>query len=579
MNKVISFELKKLVSRPGIYILALCLAILLTVSVIIYDPIEEKKVYNTLDGTTISAINNDFNNNYKNDYDLMISDSLSMADEINQIPYLTYKSEIDSAYNLFLFSCEDYINNYAYNATASDSQKIEKVETIKLNNETLQNLVLSTLGNEENNYFKALITKSNYASLIKNFDQINNSLTQLINQVDRTASHHQSFAQKLNSEYIDNLKSSIDTIVYPNYTKEISKYLIDGNYYNVTIERQEIVLRKMDEILVKVEINPHNEENKKLIKEYNDLFNEYRLLTEMYVKALQTELNIICLNSVIDTSRDKLKYFKDTNLYTETENFTRIKYYIEHDKNEYDYASTLSFDYASNEKTNGFDYSYFALSIFGVLLVAFAIMLASHTIAGETKEGSLRFTAIRPVSRTSLYFGKFFAIAIITLILLVFSSIATIIVGGFSYGLSSHNLLTIINASKVIVMHPSLALIIFVASMYLQILVYTSIAMLISLVCKSDLFALITTFIIYIVNLLLPLFFGTNSWLKYYPLTSLNLYAYVGAGSKTADTLLGMMFSSKIYAHSSIWISIIFITLIIGISHAIAIHLFKKKEL
>ena len=579
MNKVISFELKKIVSRPAIYILAFCLAVLLTISAIMYNPIEEKKVYNSLDGATISAMDNDFNNNYKADYDNMITTYLNLATDINSKSANDYKQEINSEFVSFSAITEDYANNYAFNATASDAQKIEKLNEMKASVQNLSNAITTLLGNENNRFFKALITKKNYSALITDLEKINIAINDVLNNEERTNLHHQNLAQKLTSELTSNLNESLSTISYPDYSNVIKKYLTDGNYYTVTIERQEIIIRKINDILKQVNDNALLEENKKLISEYNDLFNEYRLVSQMYADALTTELNIVCLESVVDTQRDNLKYFKDTTFYKETEQFTKIKYFIEHDKNEYDYASSLSFDYASNDKANGFDYSYFALSIFGVLLIAFAIMLASHTIAGESKEGSLRFTAIRPVNRTSLYFGKFFAIAIITFILLVFSAVATIVVGGFAFGLNSANLLTIINANKVVVMHPSLALIVFVASMYLQILVYASIAMLISLIFKSDLFAVISTVLIYLVNLLLPLFFGTNSWLKFYPFTSLNLYAYIGAGSKTADTLLGMMFSAKIYSHSSIWLSALFITLIIGICNAIAIHIFKKKEL
>ena len=579
MNKVISFELKKLVSRPAIYILALCLAILLTVSAVMYKPIEEKKVYNTLDGNTVSAINTDFKNNYQSDYDLMVAENLNLANIINSKNATEFKNEIDVAYTGFLNTSNDYVNNYAFNATVSDAKKTEQLANIQTKLINLKNVVISMLGDENNSYFKALITKKNYTSLISNFDKINIAINQVLTNENRTSINHQNLAQKLAGELSNNLKKSIDTITYPNYSNIVKKYLIDGNYYVVTVERQEIIMRQIAEILTTVSTNPLLEQSKKLINQYNDLFNEYRLVSQMYVDAFTTELNIVCLESITDTERDNIKYFKDSTIYKEKEHFTRLKFYIEHDKTEYDYATNLSFDYASNDKANGFDYSYFALSIFSVLVMAFAIMLASHTIAGESREGNLRFTAIRPVTRTSLFFGKFFAIAIISLILLIFSSIATIIVGGFSFGLSSHNLLTIINASQVVVMHPSLALIIFVASTYLQILVYVSIAMLISLICKSDLFAVISTILLYLVNLLLPLFFGTNSWLKYYPLTSLNLYAYIGAGSKTADSLLGMMFSAKIYSHSTIWISVLFITLLIGICNAIAIHIFKKKEL
>ena len=49
MNKIIGFELKKLVSKPGIYILAVLLAVLLCVSAFIYNPKEKEVEYKGFD--------------------------------------------------------------------------------------------------------------------------------------------------------------------------------------------------------------------------------------------------------------------------------------------------------------------------------------------------------------------------------------------------------------------------------------------------------------------------------------------------------------------------------------------------
>ena len=501
MNKVISFELKKIVSRPAIYVLAFCLAVLLTLSAICYKPIEKSKVYNKLDGNTVSVINNDFNTNYKPSYDSKLSNLLNMASEISENTSTSVKASIDNLYSQFNTLTTNYIDNFANNATVSISTKQEKVNEIFASVNSLRDLTLNTLGDEDNSYYKALITKKDYIKLIASFDHLEIEINNVLEKTNATNTDYQNLARKFSSDLVEDVKSALSNIAYPDYSNVIKKYLIDGNYYNVSIERLDIVVRKINKILDKVAENSKYDESKKLVSQYNDLFNEYRLIIEMYETALNAELNISCLNSVVDTKRDDLKYLKSKSIYKETESFTRVKYYIEHDKNEYDFASSLSFDYASNNKANGYDYTYFALSIFSILIIAFAIMMASHTIAGENKEGTLRFTAIRPVGRTSLYFGKFFAIAIMTLILLIFSAIACIVVGGFSFGLSSTNLLTIINATNIVVMHPSLAIIIYVASIYLQILVYISIAMLISLIFKSDLFAVISTMLIYTINL------------------------------------------------------------------------------
>jgi ABC-2 type transport system permease protein len=95
-------------------------------------------------------------------------------------------------------------------------------------------------------------------------------------------------------------------------------------------------------------------------------------------------------------------------------------------------------------------------------------MLACHTIAGEIKDGSIRYMAIRPVSRTELYFGKLLAIVILTSILIVFSGVVSLIVGGIIYGFNTFNILTIFNGSTAIVIHPIIMMLIFLFSLIIE---------------------------------------------------------------------------------------------------------------
>ena len=77
------------------------------------------------------------------------------------------------------------------------------------------------------------------------------------------------------------------------------------------------------------------------------------------------------------------------------------------------------------------------MSLFTVAIIIFAIYLASHTISGEISNTTIRFTAIRPVKRSTLFIGKYFAITIMSLILLLFGTITSLIVGGILYGFNS----------------------------------------------------------------------------------------------------------------------------------------------
>ena len=68
MGKVIGFELKKLVSRIGIYILAILMAGLLVAGAFMYKPTERDTSSLSLVGDTVSEMYDNFTNDLQQNY-------------------------------------------------------------------------------------------------------------------------------------------------------------------------------------------------------------------------------------------------------------------------------------------------------------------------------------------------------------------------------------------------------------------------------------------------------------------------------------------------------------------------------
>jgi len=577
MNKIIGFELKKLVSKPGIYILAVLLALLLTISAFIYNPKEKEVKYNKLDGSTVLQVSTDFTSNYKPSLDSNVNTVLNLATEISNNSYIDLKNEIQTMLNHFVDTCTTF-SDIANSAGAIDTTNNDNLQEIHNNQSTgsldvLYSTIKSYLGNTENKYFKIAIEKDDFVDLDTKVSNLKSKVTNTVNSKE-----YQSFAREL-TDYVSTIKNLVNSIHYPNYTNVISKFIENGNYYSITIERREVVLSKMKELTDQATADKDFNTTKSNVNKFTDLFNEYRILGEIYETLFSTSTNLVLMENIGINNLNKVKFLQNTNYYAQKELNTKYTYYIENDSNENNYATPLTFDFTSNQKVNGYDYTYFILSIFSVVLIVFAVMFAAYSIAGETKDGTMRFVAIRPISRTSIILGKFFAIAIMSLILLLFGSLVSFIVGGAVFGVESNNILTIINSTTVSVMHPAVSLLIYVGSLYLQLLVYISIAMMLTSFLKSDLLAFIITILFYILNMMLPLFFGTSSWLKFNPLVSINLYAFAGGGTIVSDTILGKLFTPLVYTGGSIILSVIYIVCMITIFNAISIYAFKKREL
>lgn len=168
-----------------------------------------------------------------------------------------------------------------------------------------------------------------------------------------------------------------------------------------------------------------------------------------------------------------------------------------------------------------------------------------------------------------------------SLIMIIFSAIIAVCVGGAVYGFSSASILTIFNSSTAIVIHPIVMLIIYLVSLLLELIVYTSIAMLLSCLFKSDLFAVTLMIVLYLLNTLLPVFVtGANSWLTYYPFSHISLYSLFGSSIYAiSNNFLNMLLGAKVYAGTNIGLTITVILLFVVIINLLATVAFKKKEL
>ena len=84
MGKVISFELKKLLSRIGIYLLVIFMAVLLVASVFIYNPIERQSSTLSLQGDSISEMYDNFiSSGIKDSYDEIVINVANTANSYN----------------------------------------------------------------------------------------------------------------------------------------------------------------------------------------------------------------------------------------------------------------------------------------------------------------------------------------------------------------------------------------------------------------------------------------------------------------------------------------------------------------
>jgi len=138
--------------------------------------------------------------------------------------------------------------------------------------------------------------------------------------------------------------------------------------------------------------------------------------------------------------------------------------------------------------------------VFSFIIIVYSILSACHSIAGEIKEGTMRYLSIRPVSRTNMLFGKWLTIVLMSIILMLFSLIISLCVGGAVYGFEGNSILSIFNGNIAFVIHPLGMLGIYLISMLFELVIYSLIALLLSCLFKSDLMSMTILLVIYLVK-------------------------------------------------------------------------------
>ncbi len=587
MFKVISAELKKMISKPGVYVLAIFLALILILGVFIYHPTVYENTYTPLVGNTVTSKYSSFyvqgstDRGEKAKADALITTS---SEKINNYYIyehgtpLTYKEKVNSLKEKLDSAVQAY-QECQYKTVDEKIIEDRKNNVINLLDE-LKNVVKNGIDNSRTGSYTILTTNKNYDSFI---DVMEDATAQMKSNVDKN--EIADFCEKYYfNNYEHTISSCLSGLKYPT----ISDALIEtytttetNTRLNIVQTRLKNVFEDINSLFDEVNIDSTKNSQEKYINEMDRLANLYIGIASDFSQLIKYELLSNAFSYVGTTDQIDLMYLNSESEYNSKTNLIKYNYLFEHNKTNEDFAHPLTIGVTSNHSINAYDYAYFSLKLFSFIIIVYAVMSACYSIAGEIKEGSMRYYAIRPVTRSNVYWGKMLAILIMSIIFIIFSGIIALAVGGAVYGFGSANILTIFNSSIAITFHPIVMILIFMLSLLLEIIVYTSIAMLLSCLFKSDLLAITLILVLYLINILLPVFVrGANSWITFYPFSHISLYALFGSSIYAMqNNFVNLLLGAKIYAGSNIILTLCIILVLSIVLNAIAVNRFKKKEL
>lgn len=573
---MISAEFKKTLSKPGIYVLIILLAAILVVSGLFFSP--KSSVPNleiSLNGDTVGELYTSFVYNEKVNYDALLAQTYAKDNFYRNLEdvkqgAISIIAEMEENINyLYLYSEPNYI--------------ITLSELDNIRNEILDSAeaVVPYLRDKMN-----LSTNGQY--LILGSDntllQVNALLSDVVINFSASVStklEYKTMAQNYKSSTQGNdLRVCLNKFVYPTLSEDFL-----ANIFDISDETKISMYEKIQERLLNImsKINLLNDQmtpetevlpaNIDLIKKYaSEYCQKILVFKELVQYTIQQEI-------LKDIDENTVATFKNFETYTEygaTEMLSVYQYLFDNNQTISNYAYPFAFGMSSNANTNAYDFAFYVLEIFVFILIIFAIANASGSISGEISSGTMKFIAIRPIQRRDIYYGKLFSILLTCAIVLLFGAITSMITGYIMYGTQSLPILTVLNATNVMVLEPIILLTLFMLSSLLKILVYILIGLALSCLLKSNVLSVVIASLLYFGNIIIRALGVLTNFMKFNPLANLDFYDYF-AGIRGGNSTLQLI-SDTITGSGDIMLTAFYIVSLTIVLTVISLICIRKKE-
>lgn len=564
-------ELNKLFQRPAIFLMAGFLVVALVLVAILYNPTVRTDTRIVYEGANTTEIHTQF----QSEKNSIIAELSGVVDEINNFTYNINNgtSKLDELKNIIRRAEEAFKIFHSSILNAVDNET--SLTPVRQNLSNFKSLVLdvqvylSTIETDIDYY----ITSGQLNRLKNFFERLNNDLPTVTTNYDKD-----------------------DLIELANFLNESRNF--SNNVYSITNNLQEITLdaTEIDKIVEDYYYNIVTDEDSKLnvyerqIEEYytshvgssqdediealNNMFSNYKSIVLMAKECLENSYTLLKTSNLSNSALNSYVGFEDINKYTLEETLTKNTYLLNTSNYDIDFANNFNFGTTAGFETSAYDFTIYAMQILTFIIAVFCLFFGSGLIAGEHTGKTMKMLAIRPYTRNKIYLGKFVACIAFMLILLLVSFVASFIVGAVMFGVNLPNVLLVINASQVAVVHPFVVMLIYLASCILNLIFYISLALLLSVIFRSSTVAVLTSFIVYVATVLCNMLMVGVSWFKWLPIAHLDIFKYFGGASSSGGFLT---FNTII--DGSLGLSLGYLLGIILVFNLASLIVFKKRNI
>ena len=585
MFRLFKAELKKIFLKPSIFVVTGLIILMLAASIFIYTPSTKDEEYVEYP-TTLATVADNYN--YFNTSTVYMAKNSIDNLLVQAKDYLDYyatgkngvedlKSSWTSVKSLYdTTSQSDYLS--LYNTWQRDQNETSKNDLVKKRNEletAIDNFMLKYNKYVSSETTAFLVTPDQSYQLYNNhLFTMKSFFTQAKSNIDDPDGYI--IGNLRSSDLFNKVFEDIDGLLPFQPDLELVNSMYDYVFDAET--RNAELLAKIIDFYDEKQSSTQVED----VQDFLALVTDY-YLTANYAKRIVVDgVQISGLSKYTATNITKFKNFETANIYEMKERYARYTYLFDREDYQYNYADPYSVIQPSNTKLNGYDYSYFALRLCTFFITIYIVVLAAGTIAGEQSNGTLKLLAIRPYGRTKLLSAKILATITIGAILIFVSSVASLVVGGITYGLSSLPVLAVFNATNAFAISPLLLYLIAMLTMFLEVLFYAMLSIFISTVFKSNVAAVAISILLFFVSLVINIIAVNIPWLGLIPFVNVNLFKYFGASflsNTNTSNFIQMILTPTVFAGSTIWSTLIIYVVTFAIVTVCTHLVFKKRDI
>ncbi len=315
------------------------------------------------------------------------------------------------------------------------------------------------------------------------------------------------------------------------------------------------------------------------MEQMTDLCLEYYYLADDLCEYIHSAIKLEPVKTMTDSKANTFYGYEGVIVYQLKQTTTRDAALLAKNWSTNKYASVFSTTTSFSDKVSAFDLMYMGLEICGFVIIIFCVVLAGSMIAGEHSNGTLKVLALRPFSRRKILSSKIRATLIFGFIYILFSALVLGIMGYFMYGFDLTPIVSVFNASVVFAVSPIVMMLIYIALLMLKLAFYVLIACLISVVLRSNVWAVTISLLIYVISSVFSILFATTYWYAYTPFASIDLFKFFGGNFVTGSNQFAIALSTPLFYNSNFVVSAVTVGVIMVLLITISHIVFKKREI